>query len=90
MFTRLLAILALTFMVAACGYRGALYLPEDAPENPPRPEAQDSPLLSSKDVEPWIILNTVTASFVAEDVAVNDIANQHGSPTYIYSRATLE
>lgn len=26
----------------------------------------------------------------AEDVAVNDIANQHGSPTYIYSRATLE
>lgn len=26
----------------------------------------------------------------AEDVAVNEIANQHGSPTYIYSRATLE
>ncbi len=26
----------------------------------------------------------------AEDVAVNDIAQQHGTPLYIYSRATLE
>jgi len=26
----------------------------------------------------------------AEDVAVSDIVNQYGSPTYIYSRATLE
>ncbi|MEW9797928.1 LPS translocon maturation chaperone LptM [Alteromonas sp. CYL-A6] len=33
MFNRRILLIVLTLLTTACGYRGALYLPEEAPDN---------------------------------------------------------
>ncbi|WP_189405439.1 LPS translocon maturation chaperone LptM [Alteromonas halophila] len=49
MVKRFLALAALVLLVSSCGYRGALYLPEDAPENtaPADPDTPSSAIPES-------------------------------------------
>jgi predicted small lipoprotein YifL len=42
LYLSLLLLCALTFLVAACGQRGPLYLPEPAPETPLKDENKDN------------------------------------------------
>ncbi|MCP3862091.1 MAG: lipoprotein [Pseudomonadota bacterium] len=40
---RVCVVMALVFMLSACGYRGALYLPKEAPATPANKGAQATP-----------------------------------------------
>ena len=50
----------------------------------------EAPPIHTKPVNPCIILTIVTASLHAEDVNLPRIADEVGTPFYVYSTATLE
>ena len=72
-------LLLLNFALAACGQPGPLYLPDKA-----------SPTHWIDSFVDMDYFNYTNNALFAEDVAIADIVSQHGTPSYIYSRATIE
>ena len=97
---RIVATLALGGLLAACGYKGPLYLPPPEPGQPAprggkrRPSIPCSvPAMTAVSVQPDLAgspyFRYQNGVLHAEDVPLDSLAAQLGTPLYVYSRAAL-